>query len=74
MDKLRAAFREVFDMPELEIDGLTRTNFPNWDSLAQVKLMIEIQDAFGVKLTIDQAAEISSVADLRKLLDSKLMD
>ena len=74
MDRLRAAFREVFDMPELEIDGLTRTNFPEWDSLAQVKLIIEIQEAFGLKLTIDQAAEISSVTDLRKLLQDKGTD
>ena len=68
MDKLTVAFREVFDMPDLNIDGLTRTNFPEWDSLAHVKLIIEIQEAFGIKLTIDQAAEVGSAEEFRKLI------
>jgi acyl carrier protein len=68
MDKLAAVFRDVFDLPELEIDGLTRTNFPEWDSLAQVKLVIEIEEEFGVKFTIDQVANTRSVAEFRRLL------
>jgi acyl carrier protein len=71
MDRLAAVFRDVFDMPALEIGGLTRSNFAEWDSLAQVKLVIGIEEEFDVKFTIDQVANISSAEEFRKLLAEK---
>jgi acyl carrier protein len=71
MDRLVTVFRDVFDMPALEINGLTRSTFSDWDSLAQVKLIIGIEEEFGVKFTIDQVANIGSVDEFRKLLAEK---
>jgi acyl carrier protein len=71
MDKLAVVFRDVFDLPNLEIDDLTRDNFALWDSLAHVKLIIEIEEAFNVKFTIDQVADTRSVEELRKLIGEK---
>jgi acyl carrier protein len=71
MDRLVTVFRDVFDMPALEINGLTRSTFSDWDSLAQVKLIIGIEEEFGVKFTIDQVASIGSVDEFRKLLAEK---
>jgi acyl carrier protein len=68
MDKLAAVFRDVFDIPDLAIDDLTSANFPAWDSLAHVKLIIGIEEEFGVKFTIDQVATIRSVKEFRKML------
>ncbi len=71
MDKLALVFEEVFDDSPLEIEGLTRSNFPDWDSLAHIKLIIGIEEQFDVKFTIDQVASISSVEELRRLLSEK---
>ena len=71
MDRLTAVFRDVFEDPNLNIDGLTRSNYPEWDSLAQVKLIISIEEEFNIKLTIDQVANVSSVDQLRSLLAEK---
>jgi acyl carrier protein len=71
MDRLTAIFREVLDVPDLEIDGLSRTNIPAWDSLAHVKLIIAIEEEFDVKFTIDQVANIGSVAEIRELLSER---
>jgi acyl carrier protein len=70
MDKLTAVFRDVFDRPDLEIDGLTRENFSEWDSFAHVKLIIALEEEFDVKFTIDKVANTNSVEELRKLLAS----
>jgi acyl carrier protein len=71
MDKLTVIFRDVFDSPDLEVEHLTRRNFPEWDSLAHVKLIIGIEEEFDVKFTIDQVANISSVEEFRRLLAEK---
>lgn len=71
MDRLTSVFQEVFDLPDLDIDSLSRSNFPAWDSLAQVKLIIGIEEEFDVRLTLDQATSLSSVADFRRFLDEK---
>jgi acyl carrier protein len=68
MDRLTNVFREVFDSPELEIDNLSRANFPAWDSLAQVKLVIGIEEEFDVKFTIDQVSKISSAKEFQTFL------
>lgn len=68
MDRLTAVFRDVFDNPALEIDGLSRATYPEWDSLAQVKLIIGIEEEFDVKFTIDQVANLGSVDEIRQLL------
>ncbi len=68
MDKLASVFQDVFDLSDERIDNLTRANFPAWDSLAHVKLIIEIEEEFGVKFTIDQVANTQSVEEFRKFL------
>ncbi len=68
MDKLTGVFRDVFDRPDLQIEGLSRTNFAAWDSLAHVKLIIALEEEFGAKFTIDQVANIKSVAEIRQVL------
>lgn len=74
METLTAIFRDVFDDPDLEIDGLTRSNCAAWDSLAHVKLIISLEEELGVKFTVDQVANLKSVAELRQLLaDSSIL-
>jgi len=68
MDRLTGVFREVFDDPSLDIEGLSRDTFPEWDSLAHVKLILGIEEEFGVKFTMDQVTDLRSVEEIRKLL------
>jgi len=68
MDRLTGVFREVFDDPSLDIEGLSRDTCPEWDSLAHVKLILGIEEEFGVKFTMDQVTDLRSVEEIRKLL------
>ena len=71
MQRLTTVFRDIFDDSGLEIEGLSRSNFPEWDSLAHIKLILAIEEDFDVKFTIDQVSETNSVEGLAKALSEK---
>ena len=71
MDKLASIFREVFEDPDLDISDLNRKNFPDWDSFAQVKIVLGIEEEFGIKLSMDDVAVITSVEEFRRLISEK---
>ncbi len=65
-------FREVFDDDELEIQEETAAkDIAGWDSLAQVKLIIGVEEAFDIKFTTNEVAAMTCVADLVRTVRSK---
>jgi acyl carrier protein len=71
MDQFDAVFRTIFEDPQLDTHDLSRKNFPDWDSLAQVKIVLAIEEQFRVKISIDEAASVSSAAEFRQLVEKK---
>lgn len=70
--RIQVVFREVFDNPGMEIrDETSAKDIQDWDSLAQVKLIIALEEEFQTKFTTNEVAEMSCVADLRKALERK---
>jgi len=67
--RIREVFREVFDNDEMEIwDDMAAKDVLEWDSLAQVKLIIGLEEEFGIKFTTHEVAEMRCVGDLRETL------
>ena len=65
-------FREIFDNEELEIhDATTALDIPGWDSLAQVKLIIALEEAFEIKFSTHEIVAMTCVGDLEKSLYTK---
>ena len=63
IDTLTDIFRDVFDEPDLSISPDTSTDdIKDWDSVAQVNLVLTIESVFCVRLTMEEATEINSVA------------
>lgn len=59
---LAEIFREVFDDPMLEVTPETSPEtLEDWDSVAQVKLVLSAEEAFAIRLATDEVAEIRSV-------------
>jgi acyl carrier protein len=72
-DRIQRAFRDVFNDDELILtDQLSSETLKDWDSFAQVRLIIELQEEFGVQFTTEEAIAATSVASIRALLASKL--
>ncbi len=70
--RLQQIFRETFDNDKLTLtDALSPETMPAWDSLAHVKLMMGCEEEFGVKFTIEETVESTSVGKLKSVLASK---
>ena len=68
--RLQAIFREVFTDPQLQLTkDLSVANFPDWDSVATVHIVLAAEAEFGVRLTTAEVASIVSVADILRLLE-----
>jgi len=46
----------------------SQANTPAWDSIGHLKLVFEIEDAFGVRLSSEEIPQATSVARLQEIL------
>ena len=70
--RLQQIFREAFDDDKLTVtDSLSPETMPEWDSLAQVKLIVGCEEEFGVKFTIEETVETTSAGKLKAVLALK---
>ena len=70
--RLQGIFRDVFDDDALVVDDSTsQTTLDGWDSFHQVKLVIAVEEEFGVKLSIDEVISMVSFGRLKELLLAK---
>ena len=66
-DNLNPIFCDVLDDDELVISGVTTAlDVEGWDSLANIRIMVSIEKAFGVRFT---AAEISNLKNIGALAE-----
>ncbi len=73
MAELTDIFRDILfnDNLELKRDTLMQ-DIENWDSLANVRIMIATERVFGVRFEIDELMSVDGVAVLIDLLHRKL--
>jgi len=61
-DKLRQVFVDVFGIsPEQFNDRLSKDDLSAWDSVTHVTLVLAIEEAFGVRLSPEEAEEMENV-------------
>lgn len=61
-ETLREIMALTFDVPEATITAETaQANFPKWDSLAHLNLMLALEDAFGLRLSVEEIRRLTSV-------------
>ena len=62
--QLNSIFQEVFDDPQLSVQVETSaTDIPDWDSVAQVKLVLAVEEAFAIRLSSNEITSIHTVGD-----------
>jgi acyl carrier protein len=68
-DKISRAFIEVMKIDPARItDALAYGECPEWDSLAHMALVTELESAFGVMLDTEDIIAMSSVAEIKRIL------
>ena len=71
--KLQDLIRETVDNEDIEITNATvATDIDGWDSLAQVMIVGEIRNEFGVKLTSTEVASLGNVGAMVAAIAKKL--
>jgi len=72
MGKLKEIFSAVLGVKADEItDGLSPQSTPSWDSLNAIVLIVEIEKAFNVKFSYDEAMAVKNFGEVVALVKSK---
>ena len=70
LDKLKEAFAEALDIDkERVVDTLEYNTIAEWDSVAHMSLIAEIEERFDVMLDTDDIIDMSSPLKAREILD-----
>lgn len=73
LSTMTAVFRRVFDDDSIKLaDATTAQDIPGWDSLTHINLIIEIEDEFGLKFTVDDIAGLKNVGEMVAMVERKL--
>jgi acyl carrier protein len=69
MDKLQdIVARTLMLPPERITEELKYNSIPEWDSVAHMALVAEIEDSYGIMLDTDDIIDMSSVGKIRTIL------
>lgn len=68
---LQDIFREVFDDDGLVVTPRTsRSDVADWDSVAQVKLVLSLEERFGIRFTEDEVSSVQTVGDFLAAIET----
>lgn len=69
---IQEVFREQFLDGSLSIDETTTPqDIEEWDSLAQINLLVAIEQRFSINFTAEEMGEAGTVSAIMRLVESK---
>jgi len=72
-DKLQDIFRDLFDDDDIVLnDKTSAADVAGWDSLKNVKLIVQIEKAFKVRFGTGEVVNLKNVGELVAVIDRKL--
>lgn len=74
-EKLQEIFRDIFDDEELVItEEMTAADIEDWDSLAQINLIIAIEKEFEVKFNLEEVSKLKNIGEMLEMIKIKKME
>jgi acyl carrier protein len=67
---LQEVFRQVFDDDAPITLETNRQSVAGWDSVAQVKLVLALEEEFGIRFSEDEVSSIESVGDFLHAIEA----
>jgi acyl carrier protein len=72
-DRLQSIFRRVFEKDDLVLrDSMTSADIPEWDSLAQINLVVGSEEEFKVRFSTAEIRASKNVGEFKELIARKL--
>jgi len=73
LSRLQAIFRDIFDDETLVLTrGTTANDIEEWDSLAQINIIVACESEFEVKFDLNDIAALKNVGGMVDLVERKL--
>lgn len=69
-EKILSILKETFELETVD-KTCSQTSCDNWDSLGQLNLVAELEDAFDVSLEPEEISTMTSFDDIVRLLKEK---
>lgn len=70
---LTEIFQDVFDDEDIELAPETSAeDIEEWDSLAQVSLIVAINQEFGIEFNVTEATSLKNVGEMAAAIQAKL--
>jgi acyl carrier protein len=65
MSKMTDILRDIFEDPDLAVTAETNAkSVPGWDSMAQVKVLMAVEEEFDVRFSSREMDKLRNVGDL----------
>ncbi len=72
-ERLQKVFREVFEDEEIILtENTTAEDIDDWDSFAQIGLVMDIEREFQIKFKLDEVSKLSNVGEMATLIGQKM--
>ena len=70
-ERIRMIVSDVLEIdPERVQEGSQQADLAEWDSLAQLRLVTALEQEFGVRPTMREIAELTSIPAIARYLDT----
>jgi acyl carrier protein len=72
-ERLNPIFRETFDDDTININAeMVASDIEQWDSLNNIRLMVRIEELFGIFFETSELAGLANVGELINVIKEKL--
>ena len=69
LEKITEVVRDQLDVDDITLaESTVSSEVDGWDSLANVRVMIAVEQAFGVRFSTAQIASVNSVGELVEII------
>ena len=69
-DKIIQCLKNIFENQEIDINS-SAENLKEWDSVAMINIVLEIENQFKVKINVNDITNLKSYKSIKKILSNK---
>lgn len=70
-EKILNVLKEVLEVNDIDIT-VSQENCEAWDSLRQLNVVLELEDAFNVSFEPEEIAEMKDIPSIKRFIEAKL--
>jgi acyl carrier protein len=74
LERVQSIAASVLNLPDLELgEDTTAHEVPGWDSLTHVQIIVGVEQAFGIRMTSTEVAQLENAGSLVDVIQTHRM-